>query len=103
MKPSGAKEKFVVATPSRSVCDDNASALERIGELRFLALGTRRGTIGVPPQRTRLLPAFGLANFIAAKVFSPYQAESFRIKMLPWFDRWVKKQLTPGDHVISSY
>lgn len=92
-----------MATPQRSVCDDNARALEKIGRLRFIALGTRRGTAGVPPERTRLLPAFGLANFLAMKALSPYQAESFRFGMVPWFDRWVKKQLVAGDHILSSY
>jgi hypothetical protein len=43
MNPSGDKGKFVIATPGRSVCDDNARALEKDGALRFLALGTRRG------------------------------------------------------------
>jgi alpha-maltose-1-phosphate synthase len=95
--------QFVVATPGRSVCDENARVLEKIRRLRFIALGTRRGTAGIPPERTRLLPAFGLVNFLAANMFSPYQAESIRFRMLPWFDRWVKKQLTPGDHILSSY
>jgi len=98
-----ASSQFVVATPGRSVCDQNARAVDKIGRLRFIALGTRRGAAGIPAERTRLLPTFGLANFIAAKVLSPYQAESFRFAMLPWFDRWVKKQLIPGDHIISSY
>lgn len=95
--------KFAVATPARSVCDENARALENIGALRFLALGTRRGTDGVPSEHTRLMPQFGLANFIASKMLPPYHAESFRFGKLPWFDRWVKKQLVPGDHIISSY
>ena len=103
MNPSDAKGKFVVATPTRSVCDENARVLEKNGALRFLALGTRRGIRGVPPERTRLLPAFGLANFAASKILSPVAAESFRFRMHPWFDRWVKKQLQPGDHVISSH
>jgi hypothetical protein len=59
--PKKSEGRFVVATPGRSVCDDNAQVLARLGHLRFLALGTRRGTAGVPPERTRLLPAFGLA------------------------------------------
>ena len=52
-----ARPKFVVATPSRSVCDDNARALTRADALRFLALGTRRGLSGgivtarFPPSR----------------------------------------------------
>lgn len=95
--------QFVVATPIRTVCDDNARALERIGRLRFIALGTRRGTAGIPEERTRLNPWIGLQSFIAAKVLSPFRAESFRFGRLPQFDAWVKKQLIPGDHIISSY
>jgi glycosyltransferase involved in cell wall biosynthesis len=93
----------VVATPARSVCDDHARALERHGRLRFIALGTRRGTPGVPPERTRLNPAIGLCAYAAAQILSPYRAESFRFGLLPWFDRWVRKQLQSGDHIISSY
>ncbi|HTA94944.1 MAG TPA: glycosyltransferase family 4 protein [Verrucomicrobiae bacterium] len=103
MNPSGDKEKFVVATPGRSVCDDSARALERTGALRFLALGTRRGAHGVSPERTRLNPFIGLAAYAAAKILPPFRAESFRFGLLPWFDRWVKRQITPGDHIISSY
>lgn len=94
---------FVVATPGRSVCDDNARALEKINRLRFLALGTRRGVAGIPAERTRLMPALGLATYAAARLLTPYRAESFRFRLLPWFDAWVKKQLVPGDHLISSY
>lgn len=93
---------FVVATPARSVCDDNARALEQHNQLRFLALGTRHGTLGVPRDRTRLNPQIGLLSYIAAKMV-PSRAETFRFGLLPWFDRWVLKQLTPGDHMISSY
>jgi hypothetical protein len=62
MKPLSPESdrRFVVATPARTVCDDNARALERAGLLRFIALGTRRGTAGVPPERTRLNPLIGL-------------------------------------------
>lgn len=95
--------QFVVATPIRTVCDDNARALEQITKLRFLALGTRRGTAGVPAERTRLNPWIGLQTYIAARILSPFQSESFRFSLLPQFDRWVKKQLIPGDHIISSY
>jgi glycosyltransferase involved in cell wall biosynthesis len=95
--------KFVVATPGRSVCDDNARALEKHGLLRFMALGTRRGIAGVPPERTKLNPLVGLAAYAGVKTFSSFRAESFRFRLSPWFDRWVLKQLTPGDHVISSY
>jgi glycosyltransferase involved in cell wall biosynthesis len=95
--------QFVVATPGRSVCDNNARVLEKIARLRFIALGTRRGIAGVPPERTRLLPAFGLAGFIGGKMLSSYRAESFCAGMFPWFDRWVKRRLLAGDHIISSY
>ena len=30
--------RFIVAVPARSVCDDNARALEHIGALRLLAV-----------------------------------------------------------------
>jgi alpha-maltose-1-phosphate synthase len=94
---------FVVATPSRSVCDNNARALERLGRLRFIALGTRRGTAGIPPERTQLNPWIGLQAYISAKILAPFRAESFRFGLLPQFDAWVKRLLTPGDHMISSY
>jgi glycosyltransferase involved in cell wall biosynthesis len=95
--------RFVVATPQRSVCDDNARVLEQAGLLRFLALGTRRGTSGVPSERTRLNPWVGLCTYIGARTLPPYRAESLRFRLLPWFDKWVLRQLEPGDHIISSY
>jgi glycosyltransferase involved in cell wall biosynthesis len=103
MNPSVDGGKFLVATPDRSVCDSNARALEKCGRLRLLALGTRRGTAGVAPERTRLLPAFGLANYLTSKTLPPFTAESFRFRMHPWFDRWAKQFIRPGDHIISSY
>jgi glycosyltransferase involved in cell wall biosynthesis len=95
--------QFVVATPQRSVCDDNARVLEQAGLLRFLALGTRRGTVGVPADRTRLNSWIGLSTYVAARTFGTFRAESFRFRLLPWFDRWVLKLMQPGDHIISSY
>jgi alpha-maltose-1-phosphate synthase len=105
MSPSSSPTEgnFVVATPLRSVCDDNARALEKHGLLRFLALATRRGSPGIPAGRTRLNPAIGLAAYAAAKIFSSFNAESFRFRLHPWFDRWVRGQLKPGNHIISSY
>ena len=100
---TSARRNFVVATPLRTVCDDNARALEEKGLLRFIALGTRNGTAGVPPERTRLNPWIGLWSYAAARTLSSFQAESFRFSLLPWFDRWTLKQLVPGDHVLSSY
>src|SRR5258708_717969 len=40
---------------------------------------------------------------MAARLLGPFPAESFRFRLLPWFHRWVLKQLQPGDHIISSY
>jgi starch synthase len=101
--PTTCAANFVVATPQRSVCDDYARALERRGLLRLLVLGTRRGTRGVAPVRTRLNPSIGLATYITARFLKPYAAESCRFRLLPWFDRWALRQLKAGDHVISSY
>jgi glycosyltransferase involved in cell wall biosynthesis len=95
--------QFIVATPERSVCDDNARALEHAGCLRFIALGTRKGIAGVPPERTRLNPAIGLAAYICGRAFSAYWGEYLRFHLHPWFDRWVRSRLVPGDHLISSY
>ncbi len=105
MKPSSpeTERRFVVATPARTVCDDNARALERHHLLRFIALGTRRGTTGVPPERTRLNPWMGLLAYATASMFSDFRAVSFRYRLHPGFDRWVLKQLEPGNHIISSY
>ncbi len=93
----------MVATPQRSVCDNYARALENSGHLRLLALGTRNGAAGVSAARTRLNPWIGLAAYAAARTLDTYRAESFRFRLLPWYDRWVKPQLRAGDHVISSY
>jgi glycosyltransferase involved in cell wall biosynthesis len=95
--------RFVVATPQRSVCDANARVLERVGLLRFLALGTRRGTEGVSAENTRLNPWIGLCAYAAARTLGTIRGETFRFHLLPWFDKWVLKQLRPGDHLISSY
>ena len=94
---------FVVATPFRSVCDNNARALEEIGRLRFIALGTRRGTGGVSTKHTRLAPWFGLVTYASEYFLSTYRAESLRYTLHPVFDLWVKPRLAPGDHIISSY
>jgi glycosyltransferase involved in cell wall biosynthesis len=94
---------FVVAAPLRWDGDNNARALAGRGLLRFMALGTRRGVKGVPDELTRLNPKIGLAAYVAARTMSTFNAESFRFRLHPWFDSWVRKQLVPGDHIISSY
>lgn len=96
--------RFIVASPGHgSIYDNEALALHQHQLLRFIAMGTRRGVTGLPGEVTRLFPAFGLANDIAARTLSTYAAESFRFRMHPWFDGWVGKQLRPGDHLIASY
>jgi glycosyltransferase involved in cell wall biosynthesis len=97
------KPDFVVAIPQRWMMDDNARVLEREGRLRLLAMGTRRGAAGVSPEHTLLNPRIGLASYIAARLLPPFQAESLRYRLLPWFDHWVLKNLKPGDNIISSY
>ncbi len=96
--------KFVLAVPFRTnYYNAYARVLHEAGLLRFYALGTRHGTEGVPLASTRLNPKIGLCAYIAARTLSAFRAESFRFGLLPWFDRWVLKQLQPGDHIISSY
>ena len=103
MNSAAASARFVVAAPGRTTCDPFASVLERHGRLRFLGLGTRRGTAGVSRELTRLFPVIGLANYIGVCLLPPFRAESFRFRLHPWFDRWVLKQLSPGDHALSSF
>jgi alpha-maltose-1-phosphate synthase len=94
---------FVVGTPSRSVCDHNARALDSVGKLRLYAIGTRNGTKGIDSSRTKLFPLYGALNYTSAKVFGSFRAEPFRFRLYPVFDAWLKRQLRPGDHLISSY
>jgi glycosyltransferase involved in cell wall biosynthesis len=98
------KASYVVASPGHCHFDeDKARALAAKGLLRFVAKGTRRGTVGVPPELTRLNPKIGLVFTAAAMTISNFKAESLRFRLNPWFDHWVRKQLHPGDHIISSY
>jgi glycosyltransferase involved in cell wall biosynthesis len=50
-----------------------------------------------------LNPWIGLSIYASSRVLGAFRGESFRWRLLPWFDRWVLKQLLPGDHMISSY
>src|ERR1700722_9574349 len=98
------KPSYVVATPGHCHFDeDKARALANHGLLHFVAKGTRRGTNGVTPEQTRLNPRIGLVATAAARTLPTFRAESIRFGLNPWFDRWVKKQLRPGDHIISSF
>lgn len=95
---------FVVATPGHcSFDEDKARVLAAQGLLHFVAKGTRRGTEGVPPSLTRLNPKIGLVFTLAGKMLSTFKGESIRFRLNPWFDRWLMKQLKPGDHIISSF
>jgi len=96
-------ESFAVASFARCGHDNFARVLEKHGLLAFYALGTRRGTQGVSQPHTRLNPVFGLLNYAAAKCLPPFQAESFRFRLYPLFDRWVRSHLRPGQHLITSY
>ena len=96
--------RFVIAVHGHASYYDNlALALHKHGLLRFIAMATRRGVTGLPREFVRLNPAIGLATYVAAKSMSQLAAESFRCRLYPWLDRWVNKQLQPGDHIISSY
>jgi glycosyltransferase involved in cell wall biosynthesis len=96
-------ESVVVASFGRSGHDNFARSMEKNGLLAFYALGTRRGTQGVSPPHTRLNPVFGLLNYAAVKCLPPFQAESFRYRLYPLFDRWVRSLLRPGQHLITSF
>jgi glycosyltransferase involved in cell wall biosynthesis len=97
------KPSFVVAVPFRSVCDQHARFFEERGMLRIYATWNRRGTAGISKERTRLFPFLGLLSYLAARTLSPYQGEAFRFALHPFYDRWVRSLLQPGDHVLSSY
>jgi len=95
---------FVIASIGHaSIYDAEALALHKRGALRFIAMATRRGVDGLPAEVTRLKPAIGFWTYAATRTMRPFAAESFRFRLYPWLDRWVQKQLNPGDHINSSY
>ncbi len=96
--------RFVISSPGHAtIYDYEALALHKNHLLRLVTRGTRRGVAGLPPELVRLNPAVGLATFLSATALPQFHAESFRFRLYPWFDRWAKKLLRPGDHIISSY
>jgi len=97
------KPSFVVAVPFRSVCDQHARFFEQHGMLRMYATWNRRGTAGIPKEKTKLFPLLGLLSYLAARALPPYQGEAFRFALHPFYDRWVRSLLRPGDHILSSY
>jgi glycosyltransferase involved in cell wall biosynthesis len=101
MMPSN--HRFAMACFARCGDDSFARALENHGLLDFYALGTRRGTKGVPPEHTRLQPIFGLLNYMAAMTLPVYQSESFRFRLFGLFDRWTQTLLKPGQHFFTGY
>lgn len=103
MKADRSKPSFVVAVPFRSVCDQHARFLEEQGMLRLYATWNRRGTAGIPGEKTKLFPILGLLSYVAARTLSPYYGEAFRFALHPLYDRWVRSLLKPGDHILSSY
>ena len=103
MSASKSQPRFAMACFGRSGDDNFARALENHGLLDFYALGTRRGCRGIPPEHTRLQPAFGLANYIFAKTLPTYAGESLRFRTFGLFDRWAQSLLTPGQHFFTGY
>src|SRR5262245_31166879 len=103
MNSSSQRGNFFVAEPNRTSCGYFARALAQAGKLRLHAIGTRREVKGVPIERTQLNPAIGLVAYVGARLLSTYQGEWLRFRLNPWFDRWAKQFLKPGDHVLSSY
>jgi glycosyltransferase involved in cell wall biosynthesis len=103
MSAPKSQPRFAMACFARSGDDNFARALENHGLLDFYALGTRNGCRGIPPEHTRLKPAFGLANYLFAKTLPTYTAETLRFRTFGLFDRWAQSLLTPGQHFFTGY
>ena len=96
--------KFSITVPYRTNYYENyARILENANLLRSCSLWTRRPMPIVPSDRSHLFPALGLASYIAAKILPAYHSEAARFSLYPLFDRWARKYLVAGDHIISSY
>lgn len=94
---------FNVICPIRSVLDDHARVLAQHGLLKGYHTGNRRGTQGIPGELTYLNPAFGLWTMATRRSLPGYAAEWLRAAAHPVFDRIASIDVSPGDHVISSY
>ena len=94
---------FAVATIARDPADVTARALSHFGLLRFHALGTRRGASGVPVELTRLNPKIMGLAYLGTRMLPSRHHEAFRYRLHPWFDRWTRTLVEPGDHLISSF
>src|SRR5882672_8439208 len=96
--------RFAMACFARGSGDDNhARALENAGLLDFYATGSRRMVKGISLEHSRRQPIFGLLNYLAAITLPNFQAESFRFRLFPWFDRWAQTLLRPGQHFFTGY
>ncbi|MCX6960708.1 MAG: glycosyltransferase family 4 protein [Verrucomicrobia bacterium] len=96
-------KNFVVATPYRSVCDEQARALHSEGRLRLYATWGRRGAAEIPAELTDKIIPLGLASVIAARSLPSHLAEAFRFGLYPIYDHWVSSKIRKGDSIISSY
>lgn len=97
------KANFSIACPGRTVCDNHARVFAGHGLLASYFCGTQRGTAGIPGELTYLNPLFGYWMMGTRRVFSPYRAEWLRSAAHPLFDRWVRSNLAPGNHLLTSY
>jgi hypothetical protein len=80
-------KSIIVATPYRSVCDEQAHALHAQGQLWLYTMWIRRGTDGIPSDLTMKLALLRLASYIGARTLPPYQTEAFWFFLYPVYDR----------------
>jgi glycosyltransferase involved in cell wall biosynthesis len=93
---------FAVACPIRSVCDNHARVFQSAGRLEGHYLGTRRGAVGISKENQKLFPLVGLLSYAGSKVCPP-RGEWFKVQCFPMFDQWVKRSISEGASVLSSY
>lgn len=96
---------FVVATPNWNPHYLHAEALERRALLRLHAYAGRWVRPGVDRSRVSIHP--GIAALSAAFMrFLPQDGslrETLRLGLSPSFDRWVRRKLEAGDHLVTSF